>query len=93
MNDKVMVQDSEPCLYIYKQKMGNHEQYSVVGCAAVDEYHKGIIKKHELTKKKTKRMIAQKHTLTLNANAGPVFLTYRGNKIDQIVSTFVKHKT
>ena len=89
--DKVMVQDSEPYLYISKQKMGNHEQYSVVGCAAVDEYHQGIIKKHELTRK-DKEDDRTKHTLTLNANAGPVFLTYRDNKaIDEVVATFVKN--
>lgn len=87
--DKVMVQDAEPHLYIYKQKMGNHEQYAVVGCAAVDEYHKGIIKKHELTRK-DKEDDRTKHTLTIGANAGPVFLTYRDNKsIDELVANYV----
>ena len=91
MIDKgVLVQDERPHLYIYKQRMGQHEQFGLVGCVSADEYNKDIIKKHEFTRK-TKEDDRTKHVLTLNANAGPVFLTYRDQKeIDQIIFDYVK---
>lgn len=90
IRDGVLIMDSEPYLYIYKQKMGDHEQYGIVGCVSADEYNNNIIKKHELTRK-DKEDDRTKHVITQNANAEPVFLTYRSrNDIDLIVSEFVK---
>ena len=91
--NKTFMQDPKPYLYIYKQKMGDHEQYGIVGCASADEYNNNIIKKHELTRK-NKEDDRTRHVITLNANAGPVFLTYRDNKnIDKIVNHFTQSNT
>jgi uncharacterized protein (DUF1015 family) len=43
-------QDSEEYLYIYAQTMDGRRQYGLVGCAGVEDYMNGIIKKHELTR-------------------------------------------
>ncbi len=92
MIDKgILERDKEDYLYIYKQKMGNHEQYGLVSLVSADEYNNDIIKKHEYTRK-DKEDDRTKHVLTLEANAGPVFLTYRDdNKINSIISDFVKN--
>src|SRR5262244_4166840 len=45
-----LVQDPEPHLYLYAQRMGDHRQIGVVGCASVAEYAAGVIKKHENTR-------------------------------------------
>ncbi len=83
-------QDTKPHLYIYRQIMDGHEQYGIVGCASADEYNNDLIKKHEFTRKK-KEDDRTKHVITLNANAGPVFLTYRDNStIDEMVAEAVK---
>ncbi|HRQ71389.1 MAG TPA: DUF1015 family protein [bacterium] len=88
----IFVQDGTPHLYIYRQTMNGHEQYGIVGCASADEYNNDLIKKHEFTRKK-KEDDRTKHVITLNANAGPVFLTYRDNaKIDALVAEVVKNK-
>ncbi len=84
------VQDKKDCLYIYAQTMNNKTQYGIVGCAAVEDYMTGVIKKHELTRpdKEEDRM---KHVRINNANIEPVFFTYPSNPeintiVDHVVS-------
>ena len=84
-----LVQDKKPHFYIYAQTMKGRTQYGIVGCASVDDYTKGIIKKHELTRtdKEQDRMA---HVRVNNANIEPVFLTYPAvREIDDIVSNIV----
>jgi uncharacterized protein (DUF1015 family) len=69
--------------------MKGRTQYGIVGCASVDDYINGIIKKHELTRtdKEQDRMV---HVRVNNANIEPVFFTYPAVKeIDDIVSNIV----
>jgi uncharacterized protein (DUF1015 family) len=83
-------QDEKPCFYIYAQTMNWRTQYGIVGCASVDDYLNGIIKKHELTRpdKEQDRMI---HVRVNNANIEPVFFTYQAVKeIDEIVDKIVR---
>jgi len=72
-------QDSEPSFYLYRQVMGQHSQIGLVAVADCEEYLKGIIKKHELTRidKEDDRV---RHIEALNSQTGPVFLTYRAVK-------------
>jgi uncharacterized protein (DUF1015 family) len=83
-------QDEEPRYYIYAQTMGGRTQYGLVGCASVDDYLNGVIKKHELTRpeKEEDRMI---HVRVNNANIEPVFFAYPAVKeIDAVVDKIVK---
>jgi len=84
-----LVQDKNPRFYIYAQTMKGRTQYGIVGCASVDDYLNGIIKKHELTRfdKEQDRMV---HVRANNANIEPVFFTYPAVKeIDDIVNKIV----
>ena len=69
------VQDRQEMLYIYGQTMFGKTQYGIVGCASVDDYMEGVIKKHELTRpdKEEDRM---NHIRVTNFNAEPVFFAY-----------------
>ncbi|MDD5090468.1 MAG: DUF1015 family protein [Candidatus Wallbacteria bacterium] len=90
IKEGVFVQDKEEYLYIYRQKMGAHAQTGILGCASVDDYSKDIIKKHELTRK-DKEDDRTRHVREMDANAGPVFLTYRAEReIDAVVDEFVR---
>jgi uncharacterized protein (DUF1015 family) len=85
-------QDEKDLLYIYAQTMNGKTQYGIVGCAAVEDYMNGIIKKHELTRK-DKEEDRMKHVRITNANMEPVFFAYPADrKIDGIVSGIVKSK-
>ena len=91
IDEGILVQDDKPCFYIYKQVMGAHEQIGLVAGASVEEYDKNLIKKHELTRidKENDRV---KHVLSLNAQVGPVFLTYTAkDSIDNNINKLVKN--
>lgn len=81
-----LVQDPEPHLYLYAQKMGEHRQIGVVGCASVEEYERDVIKKHEKTRP-DKEDDRTRHIEALGAHDEPVFLTYRADPgIDRAVA-------
>ena len=81
----ILFQDETPCFYIYRQKMGTHEQYGIVACVSVAEYESGRIKKHELTRK-DKEIDRIRHVSEVNAHSGLVFLAYNANRsIDCLV--------
>ena len=71
-----LVREAAPGLYVYRQQMGDHVQTGVAALCHVEDYDSGLIKKHEKTRpdKENDRV---RHTSTLSANPGPVFLTYR----------------
>jgi len=80
-----LIRDSAPSLYLYQQRMGDHVQVGVVGACSVREYEAGLIKRHEHTRK-DKEDDRTRHVTETNANAEPVFLTYRADRaIDQVV--------
>ena len=78
IRDGALKQDSQPCFYLYRQIMGEHSQTGLVAAASCEEYLKGVIKKHELTRldKEDDRV---RHIEALNAQTGPAFLAQRAN--------------
>src|SRR5882724_10434499 len=81
-----MLIEDDPMFYIYRLKMGDHQQTGLVACCSVDEYDNDIIRKHERTRR-DKEDDRTRHMITLMAQTGPVFMTYRGTKdIDSLVA-------
>lgn len=74
-----LVKDPKPCYYVYSQTMGGRTQYGFVLCAHSDDYAKGLIKKHELTRKDKEddRMV---HIRIQSANIEPVFFAFKKNE-------------
>ncbi len=72
----VLARDSEPYYYFYRLVMGAHTQVGVVAAASVAAYESGRIRRHEFTRpdKEDDRV---RQIDALNAQTGPVFLTYR----------------
>ncbi|HHE37700.1 MAG TPA: DUF1015 domain-containing protein [Candidatus Cloacimonetes bacterium] len=79
LEDGILIQDDKPCFYLYRLIMGNIDQVGLVAGASIEDYENDIIKKHEHTRadKEADRI---KHVDTLNANTGPVFLTYKARQ-------------
>ena len=71
-----LVSEERPLTYLYAQTMGEHTQTGLVCCCHIDDYVSDVIKKHEFTRK-DKEDDRTKHTATINANIGPVFIAYR----------------
>jgi uncharacterized protein (DUF1015 family) len=65
--------------------MGDHTQTGVAAAFSVDEYDRDQIRKHERTRP-DKENDRTRHILTLRAQTGPVFLTYRTDRrVDALV--------
>jgi uncharacterized protein (DUF1015 family) len=80
-----LVMEDAPSLYVYRLKMGRHSQTGLAACFSVDEYERGVILKHEHTRP-DKEDDRTRHLLTLGAQTGPVFLTYRARSaVDGLV--------
>ncbi len=85
-NESVLIRDEKPALYVYRQQMGEHVQSGIVACCHVDAYDQNEIRKHEKTRQ-DKEDDRTRHVKALRANAGPIFLTYRDDRvIDDVVA-------
>ncbi len=83
-----LVQDADEHYYVYAQTMNGKTQYGLVVGAYVDDYIKGNIKKHELTRR-DKEEDRMKHVRVNNANIEPVFFAYPDNKVlDELLTRY-----
>ena len=75
--DGILLRETAPCMYLYRQSIGGHSQTGLVAVCHIEDYENNIIKKHEKTradKEKDRTTLVD----TLSANTGPIFLTYDG---------------
>jgi uncharacterized protein (DUF1015 family) len=78
--------EDTPSIYVYQLKMGTHIQSGIACCCSLDEYDNDTIRKHERTRK-DKEDDRTRHMVTIGAQTGPVFLTYKGrDSINEIVN-------
>ncbi len=88
--DAPLVVEEAPSFYLYRLHMGSHVQTGMAACYSIDEYDRGLIKKHEKTRP-DKEDDRTKHMLAIGAQTGPVFLTYRASKaVDSIATRVVQ---
>lgn len=90
MDQGILQKDPGPYYYVYRLIMGSHTQTGLVVVASVEAYEKNMIRKHELTQpdKEDDRV---RQIDTLNAQTGPVFLTYRhSDDIDRLIGAETK---
>jgi uncharacterized protein (DUF1015 family) len=84
-----LTRQPQPAYYLYRQVMARHTQIGIVAAASCEEYLANTIRKHEYTRpdKEDDRV---RHIEALDAQTGPVFLTYRAHAaIDAFVSARV----
>jgi uncharacterized protein (DUF1015 family) len=88
--DCPLLVEKEPRLYAYRLQAGGHSQTGIAGCCAIDEYENDVIRKHERTRR-DKEDDRTRHMLSLGAQTGPVFMTYRGNtRIDDAIKAAIQ---
>ena len=77
--------EADASLYLYRLRMGDHVQTGVAGAFSVDEYDRDLVRKHERTRR-NKEDDRTRHIVTLRAQTGVVFLTYRASAgVDRLV--------
>lgn len=81
----VIQRDGSPCYYFYRLIMGAHTQIGLVAAASCSAYAAGRIRKHEHTRpdKEDDRV---RQIDALNAQTGPVFLTYKRSALVDAVA-------
>jgi len=85
VGEGILIRDASPVYYAYRLIMADHVQIGLVAIASVKDYDTNRIRKHEFTRpdKENDRV---RQIDTLNAQTGPVFLTYRQNQnIDAVM--------
>ena len=91
--DVPLTKDDSPCYYVYALEIDGHRQVGIAAAASVADYNNNIILKHEKTRKQ-KEDDRTNHILTVGAQTGPVFLTYRDHEgIDRLVERTVAEQT
>ena len=75
IQEKVLIQDNEPCYYIYELVMNGRSQTGLVCGSSIDDYNNGIVKKHEFTRPE-KELDRINHITATGAQTGVVFLAY-----------------
>ena len=80
MEQGILQQDTEDCYYLYRLVMDGHAQTGLVAVASVPDYDSNRIRKHEFTRpdKEDDRV---NQIDALDAQTGPVFLTYRHDEV------------
>ncbi len=87
--ERALETELEASVYVYRLRMGGHVQTGVAAAFSVDEYEADVIKKHEKTRR-VKEDDRTRHIVTLRAQTGVVFLTYKAaNPIDTAVERIV----
>ncbi|WP_322622362.1 DUF1015 family protein [Aedoeadaptatus coxii] len=82
--------EEAPCLYVYELERDGHRQRGLMCLASVDDYLDDKIKKHEKTRREKEENRVD-HIDTLDAQTGPIFLTYRNQKaIDALIDESTK---
>ena len=87
ISDAPLVLEETPSLYLYRMRTADgHVQTGIAGCFSLDEYDRGVVKKHEGTRR-DKEDDRTRHMLALRAQTGIVFLMYRSDRtIDALVA-------
>jgi len=78
ISENILVRDDEESLYVYKMSTKDLDQLGIAFVASIDAYESNAIKKHEYTKP-IKEMDRINNMKALNAQTGPVLMTYVDN--------------
>ena len=88
INERILIRDDKETLFIYKITTTNHDQTGIAFVASIDAYEDNLIKKHEHTKP-VKELDRINNMKALNAQTGPVLLTYLDNiQLDKIINQY-----
>jgi len=75
-----------PSLFIYRLRVGDHEQVGLVGEVPVEEYDRNVIKKHEHTQTAREDQLVRYNDV-VGASSSPVCLTYAHHpEVDRIIA-------
>ena len=88
INENILIRDNKETLFIYKITTNDHDQTGIGFVASIDSYEGNLIKKHEHTTP-VKELDRVHNIKALNAQTGPVLLTYIDNtQLDEMINQY-----
>ena len=92
IRDGILVQDTEPAVYVYRLATVGHTQTGLVACCSIDDYDADVIKKHEKTRP-DKVADRTGHMLAVGAQTGLIFLAFRNtDKIRDLIAAAIRNE-
>lgn len=86
------LKDSEPTIYLYRQSYGGVSFTGLIGLASLEDYEKGVIKRHELTISTREQMFMDYLNVT-RIHAEPVLLTYKSKReIEKVKDQYLEQR-
>ena len=76
----IMAVDSERCFYLYQQSNGSYQRTGIVANLSIDDYQKGLIKKHEKIRLNTWQERVE-HIYTTRAHTGCPLVIFKSNSL------------
>ena len=90
LDEGILIRENKDCYYAYRLIMDGHSQIGLVAAASVADYDTNRIRKHEYTRP-AKEDDRVRQIEALNAQTGPVLLTYRSqDDMDTILANVAK---
>ncbi len=89
ISEKILIKDTKQCYYFYEETWKGKSQLGLFAAVKVQEYEKGIIRRHEFTRKE-KEVDRTNHIVITKTHTEPVFLTYKNHeKIEKTIRDFI----
>ncbi len=90
LNDGSFEKLSQSCLFVYQLGNDEHVQTGIVCEVGVDEYEKGLIRKHENTRSDKEDLLAH-YQKVVGVSSSPICLTYsQNNHIDEYIAQLIE---
>jgi len=90
LDEGILIREDKDCYYAYRLIMNGHSQIGLVAAASVADYDTNRVRKHEYTRP-AKEDDRVRQIEALNAQTGPVLLTYRSqDDMDTILAEVAK---
>ncbi|TKC10325.1 DUF1015 domain-containing protein [Pedobacter polaris] len=84
IEDKILILEETPSIYIYEVKHDGLVQTGIWTLTHINDYLQGNIKKHELTVERREKLLAE-YLQQTGLDANPVLITYHPNQIIQSI--------
>ena len=92
IDDKILIQDSQECFYIYQNQTREKIQTGIWATSAIDDYLNNTIKKHEHTREEREKGIIDYLEQT-GIDSNPVLVTYLPNlEVKNIIDSYIQLK-
>ena len=92
LDQKILVQDAQPSLYVYTQVIKGKSHTGIIGCASVEDYKNNVIRKHEHTITEREEIL-KNYLKVCDINAEPICMTYRqSSEIESITDEITERK-